>query len=327
MTRTIPIVLGSILILGLAIFTGIQRGELNDSKVKLKEKSKDIAFLEETLVTEEKDNLLLTEKNQELHQLVVVLRDSIQDLESQLVGLKKNLRSQRRRVKKLTKQLKKYEKDYQQLKTKIKNLAHQDQNAQAKIESLEAEKKQIKASLEQLQILKEEQAKEEKRIAAEILDREASERKFKLIQSIVNNTTIRFSKIRAKKKQFTNKHLTKIRRKGKKWKYTLIDFYLENPSFDELLDQNFVVKIVDSDTKEVLSFVESNPNFPNSDQDSKGVQFKFDGNMIEIAYFNNQEKNGKNYEIRIYYISEAGEEYLLDGGVRPFIKDKKTLSL
>ena len=327
MTRTIPIMIGTVLILGLAIFGAVQRGELNNSKLKLEEKSRDIVFLEETLVSEEKDNILLTEKNTELNQLIVVLRDSIQDLEANISSLKRKLRSQKKRIKGINKKLKKYELDYKKLRDQVSTLAHQGQSAKEKIQLLETEKKEIKAALKQLQIVREEQARENEQITAEILDKEASERKFKLIHTIVNETTVRFSKIRAKKKQFSNKHLTKIKGSGKKWKYTLIDFYLENPAFEKLLDKNFVLKIVDTDSKEILSYIESNPNFPNSDQDSKGVQFKFDGNMVEIAYYNNQKKRGRNYEIRIYYLSDDGEEYLLDGGIRQFVKDKKTLSL
>ena len=107
-------------------------------------------------------------------------------------------------------------------------------------------------------------------------------------------------------------------------KYTVVEFFLEHEDLKLLLDEQFLVKIVNSKSGDVLSYIESNPNFPDSEIDSKGVEFKFDGNMLEISYFNNQKKSGDNYEIQIFYLSN-GEEYLLLEGSKPFLKDRKVL--
>ena len=92
-----------------------------------------------------------------------------------------------------------------------------------------------------------------------------------------------------------------------------------------LLDEQFIAKVVNADTHEILSYVESNPNFPESDRDSKGIKFNFDGNLIEIAHFNNQKKQGSNFEVQIFYIDNNGQEHLLNGGVRQFIKNRKVV--
>jgi len=86
-----------------------------------------------------------------------------------------------------------------------------------------------------------------------------------------------------------------------------------------LLDESFMVKIVNSDTHEILSYIESNPNFPESDIDTKGMKFKYDGNLVEVAYYNNQDRIGKNYEVQIFYVTDDGEEYLMQNGAKPFI--------
>ena len=92
-------------------------------------------------------------------------------------------------------------------------------------------------------------------------------------------------------------------------------------------NENFIVKIVNSDTQEILSYIESNPNFPESDKDSKGVNFQYDGNLIEIAYYNNQPKEGKNYEAQLFYIDENGKEYLLRHGIKQIIQNRRPIAL
>ncbi len=84
-----------------------------------------------------------------------------------------------------------------------------------------------------------------------------------------------------------------------------------------------VLKIIDMDTNQILSYVESNPNFPDNQLKIDGLQFKFDGNMIEIVHFNNEKKESKNYELQLYYIDEDGEETMLMDGAKQIVKDGK----
>ena len=104
-----------------------------------------------------------------------------------------------------------------------------------------------------------------------------------------------------------------------------MEFTLINEDVRALLDEHFKVKIVNSDTQEILSFIESNPNFPKSSKDSKGLHFNYDGNLVEVAYYNNQAKKGDNFEIQVSYISDDGKEHLLRHGVKKFIEDRKVI--
>ncbi|MFT7605623.1 MAG: hypothetical protein ACI8VT_003220, partial [Saprospiraceae bacterium] len=174
-----------------------------------------------------------------------------------------------------------------------------------------------------LAVQKEQEIVSRQETEAELLDRQISEARFKRITDLVNNTKVKFNKITLSTERF-GKAITKIKKENSKWKYTVVEFFLEHEDLKLLLDEQFIVKIVNTNNGEILSYIESNPNFPDSEIDSKGVEFKFDGNMLEISYFNNQEKNADNYEVQVFYLSH-GEEYLLLNGTKPFIKDRKAL--
>ncbi len=318
MSKVLPILFGTVLIIGMSAFSAYQFNTIKKEKLTNKNLQKENQFLEESLELETQQNIILADDNLILRDKLKEVRDSLVQLKSELAYLKKKVRKQNKTIKTIKSQLKKVEKDYVALRKHIAELSRKDEVDKNLIMKLESEKAELRQQIQNLNIVREQQIVAHQATEAELLDRQVSEARFKRITDIVNNTRINFQNIFAKKKRY-GRPLAKIKKHNSKWRYTIIEFHLVHNDLKMLLDETFKVKIVDSDTHEILSYIESNPNFPNSNIDTKGVTFKYDGNLVEIAYYNNQNRTGKNYEVQIFYVTDDGEEYLLQDGTKPFI--------
>ncbi len=322
MSKILPTLLGTAIIVGMSAFSVYQFNTIKKEKQHRKHLLVENEFLEESLEVETQQNILLTDDNTILRDKLEELRDSIVMLQSEVEVLQKKVKKQNETIKTIKSQLAKVEKDYIALRKQIAELARKDEVDKNLILALESEKAELRKQMDNLNVVKEQETLAHQATEAELLDRQVSEARFKRITDIVNNTRINFQNVYAKKKRY-GRPLSKIKTQNSKWNYTIVEFFMVHNDLRLLIDESFVLKIVDSDTHEILSYIESNPNFPNSNSDSKGVKFKYDGNLVEIAYYNNQNRTGKNYEIQVFYVSEDGEEYLLQDGVKPFIIDSK----
>lgn len=319
-SKNVPVIIGTMLLVGATIFGATQYGKVVNQQKDLAKKEGDIKYLEETLESEIKDNVVLEKENTLLSKKIKELQAIIGKLQSEIKSLESKVKSQKKKIASYDAKLKQIEKDYNSLKKQISEITRSGKSSKAQIVQLENEKALLRKKVEELHQEKEKQLVVTKQTEAEILDKQVSEAKFKRLTSIVNNTSIRFQSITGRKSRF-GRPITKVKKKN--WQYTIIEFFLEHNDMNLLLDEKFILKVVNTDTKEVLSYIESNPNFPNSDKDSKGIQFKFDGNLVEIAHYNNQQKKKGNYELQVLYLNEDGEEYQLLNGVRAITKDGK----
>lgn len=325
MSKLLPAILVTIIFTGMSIFSVFQSNKIQDQDATITEQAKEIDFLEVSLTNEEEENEILLADNIMLREQFELLKDSVAILNGKIKQLKSKIHNQNKTIKSIKAKLKDIENQYQALKMEIAELSRKDEIDRNLIASLEADKTELRNTIAELSIQKEQEVAMRQESEAELLDRQVSEARFKRISNLVNNTAVKFNNVTLSKKRF-GKAISKIKKENSKWKYTVIEFFLEHEDLKLLLDEQFIVKIVNSDTGETLSYIESNPNFPDSEIDSKGVKFKFDGNMIELSYFNNQQKSGDNYEIQIFYLSE-GEEYLLLNGAMPFIQNRKVVKL
>ncbi|MEO1263137.1 MAG: hypothetical protein AAFZ15_30285 [Bacteroidota bacterium] len=130
-------------------------------------------------------------------------------------------------------------------------------------------------------------------------------RKQARMREIVMNTKIEYRTISLKADK-DGKELNRLKADG--WRYTEIEFDLINPDQEAIFDEDFIIQIFDVDNQKVVPFNESNPGFPDSQIGSTGMQFNYQGQPMQITYFNSQKKTSKNYDIRFYY---AGKGFLL----------------
>ena len=132
-----------------------------------------------------------------------------------------------------------------------------------------------------------------------------SARKQARMREIVTDTKIDYKSIKLKEEKGGN-DLDRLRNEG--WRYTVIEFDLQNPDQEAIFNEEFILQIFDIDNQRVVPFNESNPSFPDSNMGATGYAFTYKGQPMTIEYFNSQKKTGNNYEVRLYY---AGKGFLL----------------
>ena len=320
MTKTISLSIVGLLLVGLGVFSAFQVKKLNTTKSHLSEQLNNIQKLEETLASETEEKEFLTEMNFELEEENLKLLNKIKELNSIIRKLRKKIKNQDGKIAELQQKIHQLENNYANLKQEISIMSRQDVVDTEAIQNLETQKAEIKTELVSYKREASDLVAAKTITEREIEDKETSEDRFRLIVDIVNNTRVKFQSIYITKEPNSNP-VSRVIGEGKNWKYTGVEFFMENNNQKMILDQGFVVKIVDIDNQLNVPFIESNPAFPKGAGDDKGIPFYFDGNLVEILHYNNQAKRGKNYEVQVFYKSDDDEEYLLLDGVKQFIQD------
>lgn len=320
MTKTITLSIAGLLLVGLGVFSAFQVKNLNTTKTHLSEQLANIQKLEESLATETEEKGFLSELNYELEEENQKLRDKINSLQQTIRQLRKKIKNQDGQIAELQQKIKQLENNYANLKQEISILSRKDVVDNETIQNLEEQKAEIKTQMVSYQREETDLVAAKTITEREIEDKETSEDRFRLIVDVVNNTKVKFQSIYITK-EANGRPLSRLISEGKNWKYTGVEFFMEHTQPKSILDKEFVLKIVDIDRQHNIPYIESNPAFPMSKGDDKGISYYFDGNLVEILHYNNQPKTGKNFEAQIFYKSEDGEEYLLLEGVKQFIQD------
>ena len=322
MTRTIAWVAGSLTIMALAVFASYQYNTLNKKETVIKTQKTEINRLDDELFNETQLRMQAETKVLDLEAKVAELRDSVVMLQDNIKRLNRKIRKQNKTLKALSDKLHNFENDYDLLKQEIAALSRKEQLDKERIQALEVEKTQLRDQMTQAAVKQEQEQQQQIRNQAELLRQKVKEEKLKRTANILNNTRVVYQRISTQKSRY-GKTMKKLKKTNTAWAYTLMEFQLIHDEHQLLLDEQFIAKIVNAQTGEILSYIENNPNFPESDKDAKGIKFKFDGNLVELAHYNNQEKTGENYEVQLFYIDDEGQEHLLRGGIKQFLKDRK----
>ena len=70
------------------------------------------------------------------------------------------------------------------------------------------------------------------------------------------------------------------------------------------LQNGFILQLFDVDKNQVVPFNEQNNIYPDSDLGAVGFKFQYAGRPVLIRYYNYQEKQSANYEIRLVYLNK-----------------------
>ena len=326
MTKSLTIIISLVLLVSLGIFSAIQVKKLNNTKTHLSEQLKNIDNLESTIETEKEDKILLTQLNSDLQDENQFLRDSIIMLNEIIAGLRTKVIQQDDLIAELQSKVNYLQSQYDGKKRDIAVLSRKDNVDQQAIAAIEAEKAVIKDQIDDFQ--SEQNSVETVKLETEsmIQDKMESEDRFRKIVNVVNNTRIKFQDIHIKMNP-TGNPVTRLITDGKNWKHTTINFFMKHEDSKVLLDEEFLVKIIDMDFQEEIPLVELNPMVEEKVEEKIGAPFYYDGNLVEINYNNSNPKRGKNFEVQVYYKSDDGEEYLLLDGVKQFIRDGNIVGL
>ncbi|RMG77195.1 MAG: hypothetical protein D6714_20180 [Bacteroidetes bacterium] len=273
------------------------------------------------------ENVILRSEINRLEKEITRLKDSIGVLNTQIDRLERTISEQKDLIGKLRGKIERREKKVAALKKEIARLAQQSKVDWEKINRLEQEKIELKEALDEYYRKSEtaqirvEKATEQLNTVVEQKNEVAQKRdEMDIVRDIVTNTTVRFRKVALRKNQHSGE-LQKIKKNDKSWRYTDIEFFLEHPNQALLVGRSFRVKIKDLDHKRTLPLNEDNPKYPDGGKIGKeGEKFVYDGNMVEVTYFNSQKKKSKNYQIQVFLIS-GDKAFVLKNGKYTIVED------
>ena len=98
MSKVLPALLGTVLIIGMSAFSVYQFNTIKKEKISNKHLQKENQFLEESLELETQQNIVLSDDNIILRDKLEELRDSMVLLQSELTYLKKKVKTQSKKA-------------------------------------------------------------------------------------------------------------------------------------------------------------------------------------------------------------------------------------
>ena len=324
--KPLAFIFGSAVFLGVSAFSIHQYETINHQSKTIQHQHDKITSLRANYLDNNYLQDELVEENNILKATIVELRDSISDLHAEIFNLQSIIQAQTQKIEQLNNRIDGLQAQYASLKKEISNLSRAETIDKPKIKVLENKKTEIREEIAGLQVKKERTEATKVDVSQELMARQVREARYLRLSSIISNTTVKYDKISMLDKK-TGKLLQRLSKNDTKWRHTTLKFYLEHEDLKQIIDERFVVKIVDADNHKILSYIEQNPSFPESSMDTKGASFQFDGNLVELSFYNNTVKSGKNYDLQIYYVDDDGKEYLLTNGARPLVMNRRVLNL
>ncbi len=262
--------------------------------------------------------------NKELQREIRLLEDSIALLEHQKADLARQLDRTRSQMRRLQQSLDLMQSKIAALEAEISELSRARDQYQARIEQMEIEKRQLLDSLAMLQRQRHETEQAEQAQAAQSEEKKEEAARLERIRQVVLRTAVQWDEVRLSKKA-EGGALSQIRPGTDSWRFTKVRFSLGHPQPELLFGQTFVLQIVDADTGKPMPYLEVNPSFPDSPNNTTGIRFTFSNNPVELTFRNDMVKEGRNYELQLF-LEDSGRQYRLVHGVRPLVRDGKVIS-
>lgn len=325
MSTTLRILLTASAIISLLAVTAFQQNNIISYQDFIRVQSQKMAIQDEIIKEQDNEIEQLTITNTLLLAELDVIRDSITILHNDLFILKQTAQKNAHSLAAVQKELDVRQKELGFLKAEYKrnklsvekeaNLLDHIANLESQIEQIEALKTREEESVEEMEFEVEE-------MEEEVIEKEEIASTMSRLAVIMNQTHIELKAISIRSSRDSD-NINKLKDDGKNWKYTVINFDLFNADQTLLADANFEWRIINMDTGEPISYIESNYVYPNAD-DSKGLAFTYDGYAQEVVFINTEKKEGANYELKLFCI-EDNQAYVVNGSSRPIIFDGKAI--
>ena len=328
MTKYLTFIIAATAIIGLSFFS-IQQISTISKKNQLLVKQDQ--YITELKTTGSEDNTIIVDlrsENEILRQQINMLKDSIDFLNNRITILKKSAYRKNRVLQDVKAQLDLYQARHDQLELEIKDqilASNEKKNEPAqmeKLEKLEAQKTKLLSQVAELKLQQINYEKEKIETDNQLQSQQSEEARYQRTANLINNTQVKFITLSPRSKRFS-KTLRKIKNK---WNYTAVEFQLINEDLRLLLQSNFIVRIVNADTQEVITSHEADSKIESEDiPETNATTFKYSGDMVKMFLYNHQPKAAENYEIQLFYLDELGKEYLLRHGIKKFVKEGKVV--
>lgn len=315
---TTPVLIAGASILAITFYNHSKKSE-----AAMQQKDADIEVLQTSIteVQEEFNEAII--ENTDLTTENAGLKDKIVKLEKTINNLRWKVKKQDKNIETHKQELAAMKEELKQAKARLAILDASDDTKIQAIKDLAAEKEHLQTSVDNLTKMLDQEIVGQQETKLELVASKLREEKIAALKDVIFNTKVQYISITPSKKE-TGKQLRKIRSSGKKWKYTNIAFNMSHPDMKSVMGKEFELRIINITTGEPVAYIESNPMYPDSDFNTTGIKFTFDGKPMTITHMNNDLKAGQNYRAEISLL-ENGQSYPLINGDQAFIVNKKSL--
>ncbi len=309
------VLIGLGVVLGVSFLFNILQLTTGNSKRKQIKKLKSSLTLEkekaDTLEVQYND---LTVDVNSLQDENVQLADSVVYLNKKIRRLRSKIKGYTSRLETLQSSMAFLEEKHATLESQIANQLQADKADDSQVQVLQQEKAALEQKI-QAMIAKNDSLEEVKEsLYEQVLKKEEEKQEYikkdevsKKTLDIIQNTTVEFFEVFARKKN------QKRARSAKRWHDTVINLSLLYETQEDLNNQEFLIKIMDTSTGKIVSPRE------NSESDTPGISFIFVGNPAPtITYSNYEKKKGENYVVQVYLVQD-GTPYLLSQGTSAIV--------
>ena len=325
MSTTLRILLTASAIISLLAVTAFQQNNIISYQDFIRVQSQKLAIQDEIIKEQDNEIEHLTMSNSLLIAELDVIRDSISILHNDLFILKQTAQKNANSLAAVQNELDVRQKELNFLKAEYKKKklsVEKEASLLEYIASLESQIEQIEAMKTREEENVEEVEYEVEEVEEEVLEKEEISSTMSRLAVIMNQTHIELKAVSIRSSRDSDS-INKLKDDGRNWKYTVINFDLYNADQALLTDANFEWRIINMDTGEPLSYIESNYVYPNAN-DSKGLAFTYSGHAQEVVFINTEKKEGANYELKLFCI-EDNQAYVVNGSSRPIIFDGQTI--
>ncbi len=282
--------------------------------------------VEEQAITIEEQTFEIEELNTSNYLLTVELdlvKDSLNLIQEDLFSLRKQVQKSKKSLAAVENELKIRQQELDFVKSQIVTFQNVKKVKAKKQTALTAKIAELEGQIAQLNYMKITSSKDVKIVEKKQEEKVVVANKMTNLKNIMDKTIVDYRGISVKSER-DGDNLNKLKKDGRNWKYTVINFDLQNAVPALLLDSEFEWRIVDMDNGEAISFIESNKMYPNG-KDARSLTFSYPGYAQETVFINTQAKEGSSYELKLYYIEE-GQAYYVNGSSRPIIFDKNVIN-
>jgi len=325
MSNSLKILVSASAVIGLLTVTVFQQSNILSYKKVIS--FQNVKLEQQAAIIDDQANEIeeLTISNALLSDELNLVRDSISILQNDLTILQTKYQKSKKSLSAVEEELAIRQKELDFIKAQmLKNKTKASNEA-----ALKEKVAMLEAQLEQLNYLQENEKEdvievenEIEEVETAVTNKEETAEKMVRLKAILENTIIDFRGISLRSER-DGDHIAKLKKNGKNWKYTFINFDIQNAMPGYLVGAEFEWRIVDMDTGEPLSYIESNSVYPDA-EDAKGLHFVYQGYAQEVVFINTQPKKGANYELKLFYL-EDGNEFYVNGSSRPIIFDKQCI--
>ena len=327
MNKIITII--AFVLLALALIWGVfqlNEGKKKDASISKQEQT--ILDLETSLEKERNSKELaiqrteeLTQANQELEGEKTKLNTQIQRLEKEISDLKLRINTQRETIEGIRADMQQREAKITELQGQIAALDRSKKADLAKIKDLEDQRTAINTEMDNLRATTYQTLSEKDALVNDLMDKQEEEELYRNNLDIIEKTVVNFQQI-ALQKDKKDKPIKRLKKNN--WDRTTVEFSLYHDQQELLVGQEFEMTIVDMDTGQPVALRESNPEFPDSENNAKSMRFTFAENPITLEHTNTQEKTSNNYQLQLTYVKND-RQLPMKFGVMPIIANGKVV--